>query len=239
MAAATSARGPASERDSVVFFPGRDLLTVGPQELSDCQFSNEFSSTLIEGSALNDFRVETRWHNAGSNQERFIYLLKRLITELSGIESTTGQDANDIIPSAPLEEGLISCSGKSVVELRQELADCETRLFHLRAGASMLAWSYFEKLVSLQNLEPDRSETGTASISDPMPVPSGELKVETLLDTLVWATNRFGQLSSVVAKIQEAASQMSEASGVLNPKVEAQQASMVKTSEDCWHWQRT
>ena len=240
MAAATSARGPASERDSVVFFPGRDLLTVGLQELSDCQFQNEVSSSLLEVSALNDIRREaTRWRNAGSNQERFIYLLKRLITELSGIETTTGQDANDIIPSAPLEEGLMSCSGKSLVELRQELADCETRLFHLRAGASMLAWSYFEKLVSLQNLEPDRSETGTASMSDPMPVPSGELKVETLLDTLVWATNRFGQLSSVVAKIQEAASQMSEASGVLNPKVEAQQASMVKTSEDCWHWQRT
>ena len=148
MAAATSARGPASERDSVVFFPGRDLLTVGLQELSDCQFQDEVSSTLIEVSALNDIRCEaTRWRNGATNLERFIYLLKRLITE------------------------------------------------------------------------------------DPMPVPSWELKVETLLDTLVWATNRFGQLASVVAKIQEAASQMSEASGVLNPKMEAQQVSMVKMSE--------
>ena len=97
----------------------------------------------------------------------------------------------------------------------------------------MLSWGYFEKLVSLQNLEPDRSETGTLtqSMSDPMPIPTGELKVESLLDTLVWATNRFGVLSSVVAKMGEAASQMSEASGVLNPKMEAQQQSMAKMSE--------
>ena len=68
-------------------------------------------------------------------------------------------------------------------------------------------------------------------MTDPMPIPTGELKVESLLDTLVWATNRFGMLSSVVAKIGEAASQMSEASGVLNPKMEAQQQAMVKMSE--------
>ena len=125
----------------------------------------------------------------------------------------------------------MACAGKTLVELRQELADCETRLFHLRAGAGMLSWGYFENLVSLQNLEPDRSETGTQSMSNSMPIPTGELKVESLLDTLVWATNRFGMLSSVVAKIGESARQMSEASGVLNPKMEAQQQAMIKMSE--------
>ena len=53
-------------------------MTVGIQELADCQFQNEVSSQLIEGSALNDFRVEaTGWRNSASNQERFIYLLKQ------------------------------------------------------------------------------------------------------------------------------------------------------------------
>ena len=51
----------------------------------------------------------------------------------------------------------MACAGKTLVELRQEVADCETRLIHLRAGAGMLSWGYFEKLVRLQNLEPDRS----------------------------------------------------------------------------------
>ena len=190
--------GPASERETVVFFAGRGLMTVGIQELADCQFQNEVSSQLIEGSALNDFRVEaTRWHNSASNQERFIYLLKNLATELSGVESTTGQDPNTIIPSVPLQEGLVACAGKTLVELRQEVA----------------SWGYFEKLVSLQNLEPDRSDTGTQSMSDPVPIPTGDLKVESLLDTLVWATNRFGMLSSVMVKMAEAANQVSEASG--------------------------
>ena len=142
----TSGTGPASEREMVVFFAGRDLMTVGIQELADCQFQNEVSSQLIEGSALNDFRVEaTRWHNAASNQERFIYHLKRLVTSWGGIHDRAGCQFD--CPSAPLQEGLMACAGKTLVELRQELADCETRLFHLRAGAGMLSWGYFKKLV--------------------------------------------------------------------------------------------
>ena len=232
MAAAPSTRGPAAERDSVVYFPGRDLLTVSLQELSDCQFQSEISATLLEVSASNDLRCEaTRWHTGATNLEKFIYLMKRLIAELSGVESSGGQDASDIFPSAPLEEGLIPLSGKSLAELRQELPDCEARLFHMRGGASTLAWSYFEKLVCLQNMAHDRSDTGTGSISDPLPVPSGEIKVEALLDTLAWAVNRFGQLSTVIAKIQEAASSMAESSGSLNPKVEAQQQSLVRTAD--------
>ena len=206
MAAAPSTRGPAAERDSVVYFPGRDLLTVSLQELADCQFQSEISATLLEVSALNDLRCEaTRWHTGATNLEKFIYLMKRLITELSGMESSGGQDASDIFPSAPLEEGLISLSGKSLADLRQELPDCEARLFHMRGGASTLAWSYFEKLVCLQNMSQDRSDTGTGSVSGPMPVPSGEIKVEALLDTLAWAVNRFGQLATIISKVQEAA----------------------------------
>ena len=65
-------------------------------------------------------------------------------------------------------------------------------------------------------------------MSDPVPTPSGDLKVESLLDTLVWATNRFGMLSSVTIKMTETASQISEVSGMLNPKLETQQQSIVK-----------
>ena len=100
---------------------------------------------------------------------------------------------------------MISLSGKSLADLRQELPDCEARLFHMRGGASTLAWSYFEKLVCLQNMSQDRSDTGTGSVSGPMPVPSGEIKVEALLDTLAWAVNRFGQLATIISKVQEAA----------------------------------
>ena len=130
-----------------------------------------------------------------------------------------------------LQEGLMTCAGKTLVELRQKVADRETKLLHLRAGAGMLSWGYFEKLVSLQNLEPDRSDAGTQSISDPVPIPSGELRVESLLDTLVWATNKFGCLSQMMIKTTEAANQISEASGTLNPKLESQQQSIVKMSE--------
>ena len=50
MSAATSAR-PAAERDSIVLFPGRDLMTVSLSELADCQFQGEASASLIEVSA--------------------------------------------------------------------------------------------------------------------------------------------------------------------------------------------
>ena len=96
----TSGSGPASECGTVIFFEGRDLLTVGVQELVACQFQNEVSSEMIESNSVYTFRVEaTRWHNSASNQERFLYLLKTLVTELSSVESTTGQDANTIIPT--------------------------------------------------------------------------------------------------------------------------------------------
>ena len=157
--------------------------------------------------------------------------MKRLMTELSGIESSGGQNASDIFPSAPLEEGLISLSGKSLADLRQELPDCEARLFHMRGGASTLAWSYFEKLVRLQNMSQDRSDTGTGSVSDPMPVPSGEITVEALLDTSAWAVNRFGQLATVISKVQEAATSMAASSGLLNPKLDAQHTSLVRMAD--------
>ena len=53
----------------------------------------------------------------------------------------------------------------------------------------MLAWSYFEKLVALENMSVDRSD-GAGSLSNPMPTSAREVTVESLLDCLVWATNR-------------------------------------------------
>ena len=101
----------------------------------------------------------------------------------------------------------------------------------MRGGASTLAWSYFEKLACLQNMSQDRSDTGTGSVSDPMPVPSGEITVEALLDTLAWAVNRFGQLATVISKVQEAATSMAASSGLLNPKLDAQHTSLVRVAD--------
>ena len=227
--AATSAR-PAAERDTIVLFPGRDLMTVSLSELADCQFQGEASASLIEVSALNDLRCEaTRWHTGATNVEKLIYHLKRLIVELASQESD-GHQASDIFPTSPLQEGFMSFSGKSLADLRGELPDLEGRLFHLRAGSSMLAWSYFEKLVGLENMSVDRSE-GTSSLSNPMPTSAREVTVESLLDCLVWATNKFGQLSTVIGKVQDAASSMAESSGLVNPKLDAQHTSLLRMSD--------
>ena len=227
--AATSAR-PAAERDTIVLFPGRDLMTVSLSELADCQFQGEASASLIEVSALNDLRCEaTRWHTGATNVEKLIYHLKRLIVELASQESD-GHQASDIFPTSPLQEGFMSFSGKSLADLRGELPDWEGRLFHLRAGSSMLAWSYFEKLVALENMSVDRSE-GTSSLSNPMPTSAREVTVESLLDCLVWATNKFGQLSTVIGKVQDAASSMAESSGLVNPKLDAQHISLLRMSD--------
>ena len=94
----------------------------------------------------------------------------------------------------------------------------------------MLAWSYFEKLVALENMSVDRSD-GTGSLSNPMPTSAREVTVESLLDCLVWATNRFGQLASVIGKVQDAATSMAESSGVVNPKLDAQHTSLLRMSD--------
>ena len=112
MAAATSAR-PAAERDTIVLFPGRDLMTVSLSELADCQFQGEASASLIEVSALNDLRCEgTRWHTGATNVEKLIYHLKRLVVELASQEADGNQAASDIFPTSPLQEGFVSFSGK-------------------------------------------------------------------------------------------------------------------------------
>ena len=227
--AATSAR-PAGERDSIVLFPGRDLMTVSLSELADCQLQGEVSASLLEVSALNDLRCEaSRWHTGATNVEKTIYYLKRLTIELASRENDDNQ-ARDIFPTSPLQEGFMAFSGKSLEELRAELPDLEGRLFHLRAGSAMMAWSYFEKLVALENLAVDRSE-GLSSLSNPFPTPAKEVTVESLLDCLVWATNKFGQLSAVIEKVQGAASSMAESSGSVCPKLDAQQNSLLRMSD--------
>ena len=227
--AATSAR-PAGERDSIVLFPGRDLMTVSLSELADCQLQGEVSGSLLEVSALNDLRCEaSRWHTAATNVEKMIYYLKRLTLELASRENDDNP-ARDIFPTTPLQEGFVAFSGKSLEELRAELPDLEGRLFHLRAGSAMMAWSYFEKLTALENMAVDRSE-GLSSLSNPFPTPAKEVSVESLLDCLIWATNKFGQLSAVIEKVQSAASSMAESSGSVCPKLDNQQNSLLRMSD--------
>ena len=55
--------------------------------------------------------------------------------------------------------------------------------------------------------------------------------MESLLDCLVWATNKFGQLSTVIGKVQDAASSMAESSGLVNPKLDAQHTSLLRMSD--------
>ena len=91
----------------------------------------------------------------------------------------------------------------------------------------MYGWCYFEKLIALRDREPDRSEE--ASLAEPGP-PS-EVQVESLLDALLWAVNKFGALSSVTQKLAEAAEKVSEASCALGPKVDNQHMSLTKMSD--------
>ena len=197
---------------------------------ADCQLQGEVSASLLEVSALNDLRGEaSRWHTGATNVEKMIYYLKRLTIELASRENDDNP-ARDIFPTTPLQEGFVAFSGKSLEELRAELPDLEGRLFHLRAGSAMMAWSYFEKLVALENMAVDRSE-GLSSLSNPFPTPAKEVTVESLLDCLIWATNKFGQLSAVIEKVQSAASSMAESSGSVCPKLDNQQNSLLRMSD--------
>ena len=222
---------PAAERESIVLFPGRDLMTVELDELAACQFSGGgASASLIETSALNDLRCEaSRWHVGATNVEKLIYQVKRLIVELANHEAD-GTSASDIFPQAPLQEGLVILGGKSLADLRAEVPNLEGRLVHLRAGSSMMSWSYFEKLTELENMSIDRSE-GTGSMDTPMPATARDVTVESLLDCLVWSTNKFGQLASVIGKVEAAATSMAQSSGTVNPKLDTQYASLMKIAD--------
>ena len=91
----------------------------------------------------------------------------------------------------------------------------------------MFGCCYFEKRISLHNKELERSDG--ASLAEPGP-PS-EVRVESLLDTLLWATNKFGALSQVMQRMGEAAEKIGEASCALGPKIDSQHMSLTRMSE--------
>lgn len=96
-----------------------------------------------------------------------------------------------------------------MAELRREVIEMESRLEQLRAGSGLYSWAYFEKLIGLQNQDIDRSEA--LSVSEPGLPQSGEIRIESLLDTLVWATHKFGNVSQALTRICEASERIGEA----------------------------
>ena len=197
-------------------------------ELSQYQFDrSEVTQDPLESTALNVFRVEaSRWHTAGSNHEGRLHAIKQLTLELASQE-VGGVDPATIYPTTPLPEGLGDCSGKSLSDLRVEIQEMERKLVHYRSAASLYAWSYFEKLLQLSNAEVDRS---TEDSPDEM-APTREVKTEALLDTLIWATHRFGGVSKALSQISEAATKICDTASGLGPSMADQTNSVVKLSE--------
>ena len=211
-----------------VLFENRDLMGVSLLELSQYRFDSvEVSQNLLEETALNCFRCEaSRWHTAGSNHEGKLHALKHMTLELSGQE-VGGVDPSTLFP-ATVPEGLNEYSGKSLVELRSEVQEMEQKLVLYRAAARVYAWAYFEKLLQLSNAEVDRStEDSPAEVAPP----TQEVKTEALLDTLVWATHRFGGVSKALSQISEAATKICDSASSLGPAMTDQTNSVARISE--------
>ena len=178
----------------------------------------------MESTALNVFRVEaSRWHTAGSNHEGRLYAIKQFTLELASQE-VGGVDPATIYPTTPLPEGLGDCSGKSLSDLRVEIQEMERKLVHYWSAASLYASSYFEKLLQLSSAEVEDSP-------DEMSPPTREVKTEALLDTLIWATHRFGGVSKALSQISEAATKICDTASGLCPSMADQTNSVVKLSE--------
>ena len=211
-----------------VLFENRDLMGVSLLELSQYRFDSvEVSQDLLEETALNCFRCEaSRWHTAGSNHEGKLHALKHMALELSGQE-VGGVDPSTLFP-ATVPEGLNEYSGKSLVELRSEVQEMGQKLVLYRAAARVYAWAYFEKLLQLSNAEVDRStEDSPAEVAPP----TQEVKTEALLDTLVWATHRFGGVSKALSQISEAATKICDSASSLGPAMTDQTNSVARISE--------
>ena len=146
--------------------------------------------------------------------------------ELSGQE-VGGVDPSTLFP-ATVPEGLNEYSGKSLLELRSEVQEMEQKLVLYRAAARVYARAYFEKLLQLSNAEVDRStEDSPAEVAPP----TQEVKTEALLDTLVWATHRFGGVSKALNQISEAATKICDSASSLGPAMTDQTHSVARISE--------
>ena len=211
-----------------VLFENRDLMGVSLLELNQYGFETlEVSQDLLEETSLNGFRCEaSRWHTAGSNHESKLHALKHMILELSSQE-VNGVDPSTLFPGI-VPEGLTEYHGKSLVELRAAVQEMEQKLVLYKAAAKVYAWAYVEKLLQLSNAEVDRSTE--ESPADVVP-PTQEVKMESLIDTLVWATHRFGGVSKALSDISESASRICNAASSLGPAMTDQTNSVVHLSE--------
>ena len=220
------APGPPTFRS--VLFENRDLMGVSLLELNQYGFDTlEVSQDLLEETPLNCFRCEaSRWHTAGSNHEGKLHALKHMTLELSSQE-VGGVDPSTLFP-ATVPEGLNEYSGRSLVELRSEVQEMEQKLVLYKAAAKVYAWAFFEKLLQLSNAEVDRSTED--SPADVVP-PTQEVKMEALLDTLVWATHRFGGVSKALTQISESATRICDSASSLGPTMTEQTHTVAKLSE--------
>ena len=191
--------------------------------------STPWSQGLLEETALNCFRCEaSRWHTAGSNHEGKLRALKHMVLELSGQE-IGGVGPSTLFP-ATVPEGLNEYSGRSLVELRSEVQEMEQKLVLYKAAAKVYAWAYFEKLLQLSNAEVDRStEDSPADVAPP----TQEVKMEALLDTLVWATHRFGGVSKALTQISESATRICDSASSLGPAMTEQTHTVAKHLKGC------
>ena len=220
------AAGPPTFRS--VLFENRDLMGVSLLELNQYGFDTlEVSQDLLEETTLNCFRCEaSRRHTAGSNHEGKLHALKHMTLELSSQE-VGGVDPSTLFPATG-PEGLNEYSGRSLVELRSEVQEMEQKLVLYKAAAKVYAWAYFEKLLQLSNAEVDRStEDSPADVAPP----TQEVKMEALLDTLVWATHRFGGVSKALSQISESATRICDSASSLGPAMTEQTHTVAKLSE--------
>ena len=206
-----------------VLFENRDLMGVSLLELNQYGFDTlEVSQDLLEETTLNCFRC------AGSNHEGKLHALKHMTLELASQE-VGGVDPSTLFP-VTVPEGLAEYIGKSLVELRSEVHEMEQKLVLYKAAAKVYAWAYFEKLLQLPNAEVDRStEDSPAEVAPP----TQEGKMEALLDTLVWATHRFGGVSKALSQISESATRICDSASSLGPAMTEQTHTVAKHLKGC------
>ncbi|CAK9064447.1 unnamed protein product, partial [Durusdinium trenchii] len=111
--------------------------------------------------------------------------------------------------------------GLSLVALRAKIDQLEELMPMLASGGHLYAWSYFEKVSQLAARGPDESRSET-EMGDPCPAVAGEIKLETVLDTLLWAVNKFGGLSNALKQVSEFNANMDKRRADLDEKLQKQ-----------------
>ncbi|CAK8996205.1 unnamed protein product [Durusdinium trenchii] len=202
--AAAAAPGEPKEI-SAILFEDRDLGTVSIEGLQQYRFQqSEAPAATLGNTSLNVLRNQsTRWHTAAGNLNMFLFQLQRVIEELEANERQ-GKSPTEILAQQPLSE-----------QGRDQVAPPP-------GGAAVYSWSYVEKLVTLQNLAADTSED-TAS----MP-PRPDIKIESLLGTLLLSVAKFGSLSAATQKLADLAGQIGTSNAEMGSKVDNQNLAITK-----------